>query len=305
MLSKLGLKSEFVKYVMVLMSGTIIAQLFGYALAPIITRLYTPEQSAELGLFFRIVSVGAAFATARYEHALPIIKNDNHSFRMYLVAIRIALYALVISSFIVIVPALLSKSIADFLFFALMPLALLGLVFTNTGVNWAIRNKKFKIISYSRITSSLFGNGLKVVFGWLNTGYIGLILGMVIGLLLSVFWFVRDYFITKKETGLRVNSPKSYVLAKEYKEFPKVNLPHVLMDLSKDLILATVLILLYSKTDFGLFDHSYKMLRLPIVFAGAAIGQVFYQKCAENFNNGIDNLPIILKAIKKIGRAHV
>ena len=63
MFNKINLKSEFFKYIVVLMSGTAMAQLFAYIFAPVITRLYTPAEVAELGLFLRIVGVGAAMAS--------------------------------------------------------------------------------------------------------------------------------------------------------------------------------------------------------------------------------------------------
>src|SRR5690606_39670666 len=73
--------SDLLKYIMVLMSGTLIAQLLGFIFAPIITRLYTPAEAGELGLFIRVISFGAAIGTLRYEQALPILKADTHSFR--------------------------------------------------------------------------------------------------------------------------------------------------------------------------------------------------------------------------------
>ena len=66
MLKSFNLKSEVLKNIIVLTSGTFFAQLVAYVLMPVITRLYTPDESAELGLFLRIIGVGAAIATARY-----------------------------------------------------------------------------------------------------------------------------------------------------------------------------------------------------------------------------------------------
>ena len=73
-------KSEFVKSVAILMTGTMVAQGFGYLFAPILTRIYTPEEMGELGVFLRVVSFGAAIATLKFENAIPIIKSDKDSF---------------------------------------------------------------------------------------------------------------------------------------------------------------------------------------------------------------------------------
>jgi hypothetical protein len=57
MLKSFNLKSEVLKNIIVLTSGTFFAQLVAYVLTPVITRLYTPDESAELGLFLRIIGV--------------------------------------------------------------------------------------------------------------------------------------------------------------------------------------------------------------------------------------------------------
>jgi O-antigen/teichoic acid export membrane protein len=79
---------------------------------------------------------------------------------------------------------------------------------------------------------------------------------------------------------------KTKVLALEYKQFPLVNLPHVLVDLGRDLLIAALIVLFFGKDLFGLYNHSYMILRLPMIIVGASIGQVFFNKCSELVQNG-------------------
>src|SRR5690606_42002086 len=97
MIKGINLKSEVVKFTMVLMSGTIIGQLVSYALMPVITHLYTPAEMAEMGLFVNIVTIGAALSTARYELALPIVKTESHAFRLYQFTRRLVLSVVLIT----------------------------------------------------------------------------------------------------------------------------------------------------------------------------------------------------------------
>jgi teichuronic acid exporter len=300
MLKSFNLKSEVMKNIIVLTSGTFLAQLVAYVLMPVITRLYTPDESAELGLFLRIIGVGAAIATARYELALPVTKLDQHSFRLYRFAIRTTLITTLVALIILIIPIVFSGSISTSLFYFCIPPALLLTAFMNLGTNWAIRMKRFRIISYSKLTNSVVGNVFKVIFGALNTGYIGLILGTLIGLLVGVIFFFRDFRFSNAGYSIKSKSPRNYVLAKQYIEFPKVNLPHTLMDLGKDLLIALILWELYGKTEYGLFNHTYQMLRLPLVLIGASIGQVFFQRCAEMINNGQSVLGVAVKSVRTL-----
>ena len=297
MIKKFNLKSEFVKYIVVLMSGTVMAQLVSYLLAPVISRIYLPEETAELAIFIRIVSVGAAIATLRYEPALPITKTDSHSFRLYQFALRSTVIVTLVSLVLILVPAGMSSSISGVIFYALIPLMILFSAIYNLGTNWSIRNKYFKSISFSKITNSLFGGSFKVLFGWMNMGYVGLLLASTIGMFASILWFVRDFFRAKKKFQIRSNSPRNAVLARQYSEFPTINLPHVLMDLGRDLLVAVLLLKLFTKEDLGLYDHSYRMLRIPLVFIGMAIGQVFFQHCAEKVNKNEDIVPLLRKSV--------
>ena len=297
MFNKINLKSEFFKYVVVLMSGTAMAQLFAYLFAPVITRLYTPAEVAELGLFLRIVGVGAAMATLRYELALPIPKLDVHSFRLYRFALRTALIVALSSLLIIFIPIGMDLNLDGFLFYFLLPIALLFTAIYNLGTNWSIRKKPFKTISYSKVTNSLFSGTFKVLFGWIEMGYIGLIIGTVIGMIASTFWFLRDFLSTQRTYRITSRSPRNFLLAKEYKEFPKISLPHAVMDLGRDLLVAVLILKLFTKEDFGLYDHSYRMLRLPLVLAGMAIGQVFFQRCAEKINNNENIIPMIKRSV--------
>lgn len=300
MFGRLNLKSEFLRYILVLTTGTVLAQVISYLFAPVITHLYLPEETAELGLFLRIVGVGAAMATLRYELALPIPKIDIHSFRLYQIALRSTLIISLLALIILLVPAGFSADIDELIFYLLLPVALLFTAIYNIGTNWSVRLKFFRSISLSKVTNSLFGGTLKIVFGIFQFGYIGLIIGATLGIIASNFWFVRDYLTARNKFKVSSRSKRNYVLAKQYKDFPRINLPHVLMDLGRDLLVAVLLLELFSKEDFGLFDHSYRMLRLPLVLVGLGIGQVFFQRCAEKVNNGEPIRDLLLRSVKTL-----
>lgn len=300
MLKSFNFKSEVIKNIIVLTSGTVLAQLVAYVLMPIITRLYTPDESAEFGLFVRIIGVGAAIATARYELALPVTKFDQHSFRIYRFAIRITLIVSIISLVALIFPILFSKDVSEVTFYLSIPFCIALTAFINLGTNWAVRMKRFSLISYSKLANSIVGNVFKVLFGAINTGYIGLILGAFIGLIASVLFFFKDFKISNKSYKIKSRSPRNYLLAKEYIEFPKISLPHTMMDLGKDLLIALILWELYGQTEYGLFNHTYQMLRLPLVLIGTSIGQVFFQRCAEKINKGENVLDVAVSSVRTL-----
>ena len=75
--------SDFIKSIVTLVTGTMIAQVVTYLLSPVLTRVYTPEDMSYLSLYSRIVAFFAVVATARFELAFPLPKRDEHAFSLY------------------------------------------------------------------------------------------------------------------------------------------------------------------------------------------------------------------------------
>ena len=100
MIKRLKPKSEFSRNVMILMSGSILAQAIPLIVAPILTRLYTPEEFGVYALFFSIVSILTIVATARYEMAIMLPKSNRTSMSIvYLsatISILISLFTFVL-----------------------------------------------------------------------------------------------------------------------------------------------------------------------------------------------------------------
>lgn len=247
----------------------------------------------ELGVYMRAVAFIAAMATARYELSLPLPKNDSHSFLLYRLSLRIAGFILFGCAIIGIVFLFTRPfNLEELLFVIITLLSSLFATLINLGTNWSIRKKQFSKISNSRISNSFVSNGLRWLFGVMNMGSMGLLIASLIGYLVSCFSFVKELFHLKKEYVNLNSKQKTFVLSREYKQFPIVSLPHVLIDLGRDLLIASLIITFFSKDIFGSFNHSYTILKLPLVVIGSSIGQVFFNRCSEMVNEGksISNL---------------
>lgn len=245
----------------------------------------------------RAVGFIAALATARYELSLPLPKSNSHSFILYRLSLRIAGYILLACAGLGVVYLMIRPFTWYELFFVSITLiSSLFLVLINLGTNWSIRMKQFNKISFSKIMNSTASNLLRWLFGFLGWGSIGLLVATLIGFFLSSLTFVKELFQLSRSHG-SVSKKKMYVLSKEYRQFPLVSLPHVLIDLGRDLLVATLIITFFSKDIFGSFNHSYSILRLPLMVIGASIGQVFFNRCSTMINEGKDIYPLLRKTM--------
>jgi len=71
------LKSDFARNVLILVTGTTIAQAIPFALSPVIARLFTKEDFGYLSIFVSLVAILSVIATGRYEMAiiLPAVEK--------------------------------------------------------------------------------------------------------------------------------------------------------------------------------------------------------------------------------------
>jgi teichuronic acid exporter len=290
------IKTDFFKSLSVLLSGTLIAQAIGYIIAPILTRLYSTGEMGELALYMRITGFIAAIATFRYELALPLPKNDGHSYLLFRISLIIAIFILILSSFLLIGLAFSGLTPGfEWWYILLIILGSAFIVIINIGTNWSIRTGTFKLISQQKIYNSLFSNGLKWIFAFLSWGYFGLILSTFIGHLVSSFAFVLNFKKLKKQFKHLRSKKKTLVLMREHREFPLLNLPHVLVDHGRDMLVATLIFTFFSDSIYGSFSHSYNMLRIPIMLIGISLSQVFYNEAAKLYKNQKPLMPILKK----------
>lgn len=282
MLNKLHIKSEFLKSVVLLTSGTFMAQVVSYVATPVITRLFTPDEIGELGIFLRITAFITAIATARYELSLPLPKKDQHAFQLFRLSLRIATITLLLTFLIgLIYWGIQGFSATNFWIVLMIVVGSFFMIFKNIGTNWAIRMNNYKAISASSILTSFTANGLKIVAGLLAFGSLGLIVATVIGGGAAIIFFVKDYINAKYLDGFQRSKKKIKVLSNKYRDFPIYNLPHMLLDHGRELLVAFFVVMYFDQTVFGSYDHSFRMLKLPLALIGTAMGQVFFNRCSR------------------------
>ena len=288
--------SDFIKSLTVLLTGTLIAQFIGYALAPVISRQFSPTEMGEFGMFQRWVVLLATIATARYEFSLPLPKRDEHSFQLY----RLALFSTMVTLGITLVGFLvyglyIEKAVGFALWALVLVFSTAALVFFNLGTNWAIRHKEFKRISFSKMTNSLSLNISRVLSGFFHMGKWGLFLSFLLSLLVGAAHFLKDFFHWNKKQTTSLSKKKMMSLARTYKDFPLINLPHALSDNLREVLVALLIIEVFSEQIFGSFDHTFRMLRLPVMIIGTSISQILFNRISSYRLEKKMLMPIVVK----------
>lgn len=285
-------QSEFIGSVATLASGTVIGHLVAILFSPIITRLYTAEEMSYQSVFTRIVLFLSVIATARFEFAFALPKRMEHAYSLFRVSLK-SLIAVLLTS-VVVVLLLQFYPFQDSHFKQLLLLVPFGVFvasFYSQLSNWALRLKDFKHIGRSKIMMSLTFALVAIVL--YPFGYFGIIIAYIFSFFTATFLFWRNFNSAKKRMTAYQLKGRDYAIAKNYLDFPRINLPHALIDLTKELFIAFYMITTFEKEVLGLYDLSFRMLRVPIAVIGGSIGQVFFKKTVDLHNEGKEIFPLL------------
>lgn len=297
---------SFFKNVAVLMSGTAIAQALAFAVAPILSRLYTPEAFGVFGLFIAVCGILTVVASGKYELAILLPKKDEDAVNILLLSIGVVVLISIISLIIIgifsydIAYILDSPELAPLLWMVPITVFFTGLY--NTFNYWTTRRKQFKRLSISRVVQSIGKEGTQLIAGIVsNLQGAGLILGQIIGQVGSAVTLIaqtyrQDYFLIKKSfSKVRIKE-----LAIKHSDFPKYNAPQDFLNSVSKNIPAILLAFYFNPAIVGFFWFTHRILLAPNHLIGNSVRQVFYQRANELVNEGSSVLTIYLKATKSL-----
>lgn len=274
------------------------AQVIGYAIAPILTRLYTNAEMGEMLYYMRLIAFISSIATLRYEAALPLPKRDEHSYLMYRFVYLFSFWLLVfIACFLLVFSVVFDLMNLQPWFILCVILGAAAMIVINVGTSWAVRTGTYGIISRQKITNSLVSNALKWGFFFLNWKSFGLILATLLGFVVSAIEFIWDFRKTHQRFRELFSPRKTRVVLKQHREFPLLNLPHVFIDNGRDMLLATLILAYFGEAVYGSYGHAYQMLRIPLMLVGVSVGQLFYNRSSEAMHKQKALTPILSKTI--------
>lgn len=280
------------------MSGTAVAQIVGFALTPIISRLFSPSDFGVFGSFNSIATIIAAGVTLQYTQAVMLPKQKADAIHLFLVSCLCTGFTSMLFLFCsMVVPAALNNIMKTKGVWTLMLLTSTILV---SGLNqscqaWSVRVKAFKHTSASQVIRSLSHSGTQIGLGYLKAGPAGLIISGILADILATINLARLVFRDLSILHHNIRWGRMKQLAKEYRDFPFYSAS---MNVINSLSMGLPVLLLthfYGIAVAGAYTFGMRILATPMSFVLTALRQVLFQKAAEAYNDGVRLMPIYTK----------
>ena len=299
------LNNPLYKGAIILGSGTAIAQMIGILTMPIITRLYTPSDLGVLAVYSSILAIVGIGATLRYEFAYALPKKDEDAVNIFglcliLLSITTTIFALILlfgGEFLIQYFDL--SVIEKYFWFLLVGFFGMGLY---TILNyWAIRQRDYERITYTKINQGVGGSISKILLGILSFGPMGLIIGHIVSQIAGIGTLARAMW--KKERGnlkaISLSGMKS--VAKTYKSFPVFNFPASIINTMSLQLPPLILLALYDAQIVGLYALAQMIVVLPGSLISGSMGQAYLGGASKMVQEGSRELrSFYIKTVKHL-----
>jgi O-antigen/teichoic acid export membrane protein len=271
----------FARGVSVLVGGTATAQLITILAAPLLTRLYSPEDFGLLAVYASLLALIGVIASLRYEVAIPLPDEDAEAANI------VALCLILVGSitlFTAILVYLAGPDIADALgvpalagYLWLLPLGVLLSGAYNVFNYWSLRTKRFATIAGTKLRQAL--TTLAIQLAAFKLGGVALLFGQVAGQSIGTTSLGRPAL---GSAGFRQVSWFGIAkAAARYRRFPIFSTWGGIAYTAGLQLPPMLFAALFGPAAAGLYALAHRLLTLPMTLVGGAIGQVFFANAAE------------------------
>ena len=299
--------SLFFRNIIVMASGTALAQIITFAFSPVVARIYGPAAFGFFGTFMAVTSIFIPIAALTYPTAIAMPRDDRSALGLVRLSIIISIaMALLVAVGLWLGGEWLNKilgteSIASFMF--LIPLVIVFSVCVQVAEQWLIRIKGFGVIARSSVFNALITNVARTGIGYLHP--VGMIL-IVLNTLAYAFHAALLFMGTRqlvargasKQTAdvYSKDKPNLKELAYRYRAFPLHRAPQILLNSISISMPVLMLASFFGSTAAGFYTLSSLVIGVPSNIIGKAVGDVFYPRIIEAARNSEDLLHHILSA---------
>ncbi len=279
-------ESAFARGVGVLVSGTAGAQALSILAAPLLTRLYRPEDFGLVAVYAGLLALIGVVSSLRYELAIPLPENDQDAANVVVLSLVIVFGTTLLSVPVVIflgddiAKALDVPVLARYLW--LLPIGvLLGGIYTIFNY-WSIRTKHFSTIAGTKLKQVLATIAIQLAA--YKLGGIALLLAQVAGqsvgtTSLAKPALARPVFRQVSWRGIRQ-------AAERYRQFPIFSTWAGLINTAGHQLPPLMFAALFSAGAAGFYALAHRVLMLPASLIGSAIGNVFFSHASVENRKG-------------------
>lgn len=282
-------KSQFLKSLTVLASGSILAQVIVVLSSPIMTRLYSIDQIGEYTLVLTAIGLFGSVICVRYDMA--IVSEENEDRVVSLIALSL-LISFTLSIFVSIGYSIYyfikGYEVRQIIFscvciFTLLLLNGLG----NVLVAYNNRCKEYKLMTSVNLIRATAKQGILISGGFLHPATWMLVLSEIVGTILGVKRQSRtlgertNHFSDFKKVTLN----GLIEVGKNHKKQALFSTPALFANNFSYSSINLFIASLFGNTILGLYSISYRLLGLPLSLISSNVSRIYFEEASRQFES--------------------
>jgi O-antigen/teichoic acid export membrane protein len=279
-------KSNLARSIGVLAGGTAAAQVLLVLAAPLLTRLYTPEDFGVLAVYASLLTFIGVVASLRYELAIPLPDNDEEAANVAALCLLIVSCATALTALFVL---FFGNITANFLGVAqlspylwLLPIGVFASSTYSIFNYWSLRKKSFHAIARTKLRQAVTTLALQI--GAFKLGVPALLAGQAVGHGAGTLSLAMPAFNNPAFKGISWQGIGNG--AKRYRRFPAYLTWDAILNTLGTQLPTLFLASWFGPVGAGLYALANRVLSMPASFLGGAIGQAFFANCADAYREG-------------------
>lgn len=278
------IKSDYIKSITTLVSGSMLAQVVTIICAPIITRIFSPEDLGVYALVAGAVAIFGAVAALRFDLCIVSSNDEGKVFPL----IKLSFYITCIVTIFIIAGysfyfQTLKSDYNPFLLAIIAGLLVWQMGIINIATAFNNRYKDYKLITKTYIQRVSSQNICNLFAGFLSLNAIGLCFSHIIGYSVGIRGQVKPIVRERNKLRLVTNNEMKSVFTK-YRKQATLSTPATLANGLSYSLITYFIEALFSTALVGYYSISYRVLGLPISVVSANISRVFLERASREYD---------------------
>ena len=277
----------FVRNTLKLSSSSVILMFLPLLVTPVLSRLYTPADYGDWGVFSSVYYIIIAFIFLSYENTIVKCNDKQEIPNLVLLCLLVSgVVILGVAAFFYIGKWFNVGFCIDFPSVPLLIAMLVTYILHTLTQNLANRELLYGKMAISGVVNGVSQAILRIAFGvWPIVTY-GLIVGNLLAqIIATVFLAVFLFQVLDARMWKQFSFAKAKDLSIKYKKFPFFDAPARLIEFAIGNLSLLIMAHFWSRDEIGSYSMIVQFILLPITMIGSAMANVYYRELSEQVDN--------------------
>ncbi len=273
-----------------LMTGTAIGQAASFAIVPVLSRLYSPDDFGVVGVFLSLASVLGVVAALRLELAVVVPREDDEARSIMGIAL-LAVAGVMLATLVAVI--LGGSALSVFLgvpalapLLGVLPLYVASLGTFQVFSYWSTRTEAFGRLAAAQVSRAVSTGLGQAGLGVAGLGASGMLAGQVVGQVLATLTLLtRSARAGGGELNTRVNLSSAKVLLRRYNDFVVYGAPQALLNAAGQGLPAILLTSVFGASAAGQYLLAQRIVTAPGNLLGQSLRQVLYPYLSKRLDD--------------------